>query len=799
MKKIYSLIVLSFLVFQTQSQTLTQIIRGKVVDKESKSPLFSVNVMIDDSLKPIGTTTDDQGNYVLRDIPIGKQKLKVSIIGYTTQIIPVVLTSGKQLIKDIELEESAVLMKEAQVTASVKGQVGNDMALISAKQFSVAETERYAGSRGDPARMASNFAGVQGSNDSRNDIVVRGNSPLGILWQVEGINIPNPNHFAVSGSQGGPVSIINNKVMGNSDFFTGAFPAEYGNSIAGVFDLKLRNGNNQKHEFSGQFGFLGTELMAEGPLSKKKGSSYLFVYRYSTVRLFDIMGISIGTSAVPKYQDVSFKLNFPIRKGSVSLWAIGGKSDIDILISNQKKPAVDLYGENDRDQYFNTDMGITGITLTKSLNEKTYIKTTFAASVENQKSTHNYILRHINAAGDYQVDSIYRILDYFFTQSKNSFSGFINHKFGAKGTLKAGVNADYYGFNMHDSIFNDVSVRWINRWNYTGGAALIQPYVQYKHKFTDQLVANVGLHAQYFSLNNTSSWIEPRASLKWQISKRQSLSAGYGKHSQIQPGYTYFYHKFKDTNGNDVLHNKNMGFSKSHHAVIGYDLFLTSNWHIKSEIYYQSLYEIPVEIKSSGFSMINQGSGFSRFFPDSLVNKGSGTNYGVELTIEKFFDNSFFFLITGSLYESKYKGSDGIERNTVYNGRYATNFLAGKEFKINAKNTFSIGTKITRAGGQRYGIVDTTASNLAREVIFLDSLRNQLQFKDYFRLDFKVNYVINTGKLTHEIAVDFVNILNTKNILNLTYAPVPGNPSAVPYQLNYQLGFLPIFYYRIDF
>lgn len=788
----------SFSLLYSQGR-ITQNIRGRVVDQESQSPLPGVSIVLGtDSSRSKGTITDENGLYRLEQVPIGKQTLLFSFMGYKAIQKTVVPNSSRELVVDIQMQEDAIMMNEVQVTATKRGETINEMAIVSARQFSVEETQRYAGSRGDPARMASNFAGVLGTDDSRNDIVVRGNSPLGIVWLVEGVNIPNPNHFSVSGSQGGPVSIINNKIMGNSDFFTAAFPAEYGNSVSGVFDLKLRNGDNQKHQATAQFGFLGTELTLEGPLSKKDGSSYLATYRYSTVSLFSLMGINIGTDAVPKYQDASFKLNFPIRKGNLSFWGIGGKSNIDILISNQKTPKVDLYGQNDRDQYFNTGMGVMGISLTKSVNDRGFIKTTFATSIEGQKASDDYIVRHLDNNGMYVLDSMYKILNFAFLQGKNTISFLYNQKIGARGVLKTGINADHYLFNFQDSVYNDHISRWINRFDYAGEALLFQPYVQYKYAINEKWTAIGGVHAQYFTLNKSSSWFEPRVNFKYEITRRQKLSFGYGKHSQLQPTYSYFYH-LNLPNGERVLHNRNMGFTMSNHYVIGYENDLGKGLQFKLETYYQNLYHVPVQLKSNSFSMINVGSGFSRFFPDSLKNTGTGTNYGLELTLQKAFDKSFFFMITGAIYDSKYKGSDGIERNTSYNGRYAVNFLASKEFKLNDKSTFSLGTKVTRAGGRRYGIVDTTASNYARDIIFLDSLYNQFQFKDYFRLDFKVNWVYNARKITHELAIDFVNVLNTKNILSLTYAPAVNGASGENFAKNYQLGFLPIFYYKVDF
>jgi len=226
-----------------------------------------------------------------------------------------------------------------------------------------------AGSRGEPARMASNFAGVQGADDSRNDIVIRGNSPSGLLWRVEGINIPNPNHFAIPGTSGGPVSIIRNDTLANSDFFTGAFPAEFGNGIAGVFDLKLRNGNNERHQRSLQFGFLGTEGLLEGPLSKKSGASYLITYRYANLWLFGKAGIDINTQAVPTYQDASFRFSFPLKSrngtpgGRLALWGFGGTSTVDILVSEQSVADRNIFGQNDRDQYYTSRRFVSGLTL----------------------------------------------------------------------------------------------------------------------------------------------------------------------------------------------------------------------------------------------------------------------------------------------------------------------------------------------------------------------------------------------------------------------------------------------------
>ena len=778
-----------------------QTIKGKVVDKESRFPLPGVTVMVTTVDPIIGAVTDLDGNYKLKNIPIGRHSVRVSYVGYSQQDRITVVTSGKEVILNVSIEESTEVLDAVQVVAGSDHKVNNEMALVSARVFSVEETERYAGSRGDPARMVSNFAGVGGADDSRNDIVIRGNSPLGVVYRVEGVDIPNPNHFAISGTSGGPTSMLNNKLMANSDFFTGAFPAEYGNSTSGIFDLKLRAGNNEKREWTAQFGVLGAELMAEGPFKKGKSASYLFMYRYSTLGMFQAAGIDVGTNALPQYQDLSFKMNFPFKKGgNLALWGIGGNSGIDILISDQKDTSeIDLYGQNDRDQYFSTGMAIGGLTYTKPLNEKTFVKTTLGGSYERQSTKHDLIYRHVNSSnGEFVQDSILsNYMGYQFNTSKFTSSTYLNKKFGKKDVLKIGYNADYYIADLSDSITENDTLPGVyrTRWNANQAFILIQSYVQWKHKFSDDFIFTVGLHNQSFSLSNSHSWAQPRAGLKWIVNDKNSLSLGIGRHSQTLPIYTYFY----QLEGNTEAHNKGMDYMKSNHLVLGYSRKIAKNISGKIETYYQDLSNIPVELNPSSFSLINQGSGFSRFFPDSLKNTGTGYNYGIEFTLEKYYSSNWHMLLTGAVYNSRYEGSDGIERNTSFNGGYAANILAGREFKLNEKTSLGLGAKVTVAGGKRYGTVNDSASTAQQEIIFIDEGFNELQFEDYFRADFKLSYKYNAKKVTHEFSLDIVNLLGTKNILNLTYAPVPGDPTANPIRKNYQLGFLPIFFYRLDF
>lgn len=793
MKSFFFLQILIFASLQNSAQ-IVQSVQGTVLDKESKLGIQNVSVRVFNKSIDMGIGSDTNGDFKIEKVPVGSYTIQFSAVGYKPYTISDLrVTSAKEVVQNAELEDATLNLKAVQI--SYKRKISNEMAVVSVKQFDVQETERYAGSRGDPARMASNFAGVQGADDSRNDIIIRGNSPQGVLWRLEGVDIPNPNHFNIPGTSGGPVSMLNNKMLSNSDFFTGAFPSDYGNSTAGVFDLQMRNGNKNKYEFTTQFGLLGTELGLEGPISKKKGSSFLVNYRYSTFKIFDAFNIKIGTNSIPAYQDGSFKINFPLsNRTKFSIWGLGGTSKIDLIVNDLKEPPKELYGENDRDQYFQTYMGCIGANLQHSLNTKSYAKISLAVSTANMNANHDKVFRDSN----YVVTSLKPILDYTYITQTVLLHALYNLKLNSRMVLKAGLINNTYFVNFNDSSrqYPPTLIQWQIRNSYRGYTNLSQAYAQLKYRLSEKMTMIGGLHGQWLSHNNSLA-LEPRFGLKYIANPFCNFSFGYGLHSQMQVLYQYFAQKPSPTI--QPLLNRNMGFTKSHHFVLGSDFNIGNNFAIRSELYYQYLYNIPIEVKKgSSFSAINQGGNFSRLFPDTLVNKGTGYNYGLELTLSKTFSDGYYFLLTGTVYDSKAKGNDGIYRNTDYNGRFIGNLLAGYNIVVRKNNSLILGGKVTYAGGQLYSPPDSAASVSTGDLVVIESQRNTLKFDNYFRADLKLGYRINRRRVTHEIAMDFVNIFNTKNVLNLTYSPDLAALGQYPFTKSYQLGFLPIFYYRLD-
>jgi hypothetical protein len=773
---------------------ITQTVRGTVVDEASLAPLPGVKIIVLDTTQRLGAITDVDGTFAVGNAPVGRLSLRVTFIGYEPKILTNLdLTSGKELVLNIQLSEKLMVTEEVIVTGRKKGEVSNDMATVSARTFSVEASQRYAGSVNDVSRMAQSFAGVQGNDDSRNDIIVRGNSPIGVLYRYEGVDIPNPNHFALLGTAGGPVSILNNNVLANSDFFTGAFPAEYGNAMAAVFDLKMRNGNTQKHEFLGQIGINGIEAMAEGPISKKRKSSYLISYRYSTLQLFSLLGVNFGTgTAVPDYQDINFKLNFQQKKGSTSVFGLGGLSNVEFE-GEKADGSSNLFSDPSENLFFNSRIGVIGIKNIYRINKKAYLKTTISTS-----ATRNNIQRDSLLPPDFSTQPSYRNIS---LEGKNNINTQLNYKFNARHLLRTGLVMDRLFFRLADSIYRTQQNEWNVLTDNEGSTYVIQPFTQWKYKISENLTLTTGIHFQYFTFNGSQS-LEPRGGLNYQLTKNHSIGLGYGKHSQVPPTRIYF-RQVEQPDGSSSNPNEDLGMTKANHFIFNYDYRVSGNIRLRTELYYQNLYNVPVDVESNAYSLLNFGANYSNAFPDSLVNGGTGTNYGVEITLEHFMNQGFYFLFTTSIYESTYTGSNGKEYGTAFNGNYTFNLLGGKEFffkrskkkgKKDRVKSLLVDARVTLNGGQRYTPVNEELSEQVGFPVFDQARTNELQYQDYFRADLRIAFKISTKKVTQEWAVDLRNLSNHQNLFTREYDVSSGS-----YVNAYQIGFLPIGQWRITF
>lgn len=773
--------------FESIAQFSKQVIKGIVTDQQTLIPIIGATLTVVNS-KPLNNgTSDDKGYFRISNLNPGRYDIKVTSIGYNDIIIPnVVVTAGKEVELDVQLKTAFHGLQEV-VISGKKIETLNQMTTVSGRSFSMEEVNRFSGGRSDPARLVASFAGVSAPDDYKNDIVIRGNSPTGVLWRLEGLNIPSPNHFSSLAATGAPVTLLNTNVLRNSDFFTSAYPAEYGNAVAGVFDMNMRNGNAEKREHSLQFGMLtGLEAVTEGPIKEGNNSSYLIAYRYAFTGLAKEIGIDLGTNALPKFQDISFKLNSGNTSlGNFNLFGMGGTSNIDLL--HDKIDATDIFADPNRDMYTKSRIGIIGLKHTIYLNNNAYWNTTIGASYSGNKTKDDIIK---------EIDEKHRVREANTSETRFSGNTFINYRISPRITLKAGAQIDVFNLNL---LLRDreLTPDWNYLWRENSTSSLLSSYLQSNIILSSRLTLNAGLRSQYLTLNKSNS-LEPRLGLKYKVNRNNSFSAGYGAHSQMQPFNIYSFRAIQADGSYDET-NKNLGFTNSQHFVLAYDLVPLDDWRIKVETYYQILGNVPVSRTPNSFSMLNEGGSYRETEVSNLLNDGEGKNYGVELTLEKFFSKGYYALFTGSLYKAKYKGSDNIERETVFSGNYVYNLLAGKEFKIGKRksNAFFMDMKLTHAGGRPYTPVDLEASRLlGKEVLKGDDYTNIYRYSDFFRLDFKLGITLNSKKKTisHSLYYDFQNITNNKNVFASQYNNVTKEVNT-----SYQMGLMPNFVYRVLF
>lgn len=752
------------------SQTLTQTVKGRVLELETNMPIFGVNITVINSDK--GGVTDEKGYFRIENMSVGRTTFLASSIGYEDVVVSEVLIgSAKEVDLEIYLMEAIGQLDEVLIVAKDKVKPYNEVAAVSARAFSVEETKRFPASISDPGRMAQSFAGVGNTDDETNEIVIRGNAPNQLLWRIEGVEVPEPNHFSEEGYSSGAVSMLSSNMLGNSDFFTGAFPAEYGNAISGVFDINLRNGNSEKTEASFQFGVLGTDFAIEGPFSKNSKASYLVNYRYSTLSLLDKM-IDISDGSTPTYQDLSFKIKVPIgEKTNLSIWGIGGWSE-----ENEDDQEYNGYINN---EFFESKTYMSGISLDHIFKKQSKLK--FGVSFSGNASDFVYNERNDDTEYNYKEidklknDAIRITADY-------------SKKFSSQSTLKVGgvVSLLSYDFLTVRNIQgeNNIDV------NENGNGTMFQLYAQEIYRFNSKLSGSIGLHGTYFSINEDTS-IEPRLGLEWKFLPKHTLSAGFGIHSRKMPLNQYFV-QIESPNGANVTPNTNLDLMRATHYVLGYDWRVIRNGHLKIEAYYQRQNNVAVS-KNPDFtdSYVN-----GYFIKDALSDTGVGRNYGIDFTFEKFFSNQYYFLMTTSVFDSKYEALDKNWYSSRFNTKFNFNLVGGKEFSVGKgkNNILGINGKVMYKGGNLGTPLDLEIYEETGNLELNQGLRNSVQFKDYFRVDVSFNYRLNRPKVAHIFSLDIQNATNRDNVYLERY-----NPETDQIETYYQLGLIPIINYKIEF
>lgn len=754
----------------------SQNIRGMVYDKQSNIPIEYATVAVLNSKVPIGVSTDSLGHFKIQNVPIGRYDIQVTLIGYNPIIIKEqLLSSSKELYLEIAMVENSKQLDEIVVTPQInKSQPLNNMALGSARMLSVEEASRYAGGFDDPARLATSFAGVT-SSVGNNGIVVRGNAPKFLQWRMEDVEIPNPNHFAeVTTFGGGGLSALSSFVLGNSDFMTGAFPAEYSNALSGVFDMNLRTGNNQKRENMVQLGLIGIDVASEGPLKKESNSSYIFNYRYSTLGL--LSSLLPEDAENTKYQDLSFKLNFPTKKvGVFSIWGVGL---IDRSGQNaETDPSKWEYMQDKEDQDVKQYMGAIGLNHKLRVWNNAALKTSLATTVSGLDMHTERMDANVKPIPQNLIKS---------TNWNFVFASSLNKKYSRIHTNKTGLRVTGLKYNLllkeatHQQAMNTIT-------DESGFSSLLSAYTNSSLQFSDKWTLNLGFNTQLFTLNDNYT-IEPRVALSWKFKPNQSLALSYGLHSRLEM-LNYYFTKSED----GELINKNMDFTKAHHIVLSYDLNIGNSYHVKIEPYFQQLYNVPI-ISDSTFSFINLQNDW--FITNKLSNKGKGVNYGIDITFERYMSEGYYYMLTTSLFDSRYKAGDNKWRNTRYNRNFVFNVLAGKEWMVgrSKQNMFNANIRLSYQGGDRYSPINLDASKKEEDAIYDENKAFSKQLSPAFLLHFNVSYKINKKNLSHEFAIKVLNATSYKDYQGhrynfKTYLVDPEREAVIIPNISYKIEF----------
>ena len=788
MKRTTIILALIFASFSIIAQELTQTVRGKVTDAGTNITLPGANIIITDTDPLMGGTSDYDGNYTIENVPVGRHNIKVSFIGYEDVYYnEIEVISGSQLVLNVALTEDIATLNEVEIIAKDEmGEAINSMVTVSAQQVTIESTSRIAAGINDPSRVVQSYAGVAVEDDENNELVVRGNSPRGMLWRMEGVEIPNPNHFSNGeGGSGGGVSALSTQVLDNSDFYTGAFAAEYGNAISSVFDLRLRNGNSQKREYSFQFGVMGIQASAEGPFSKKSEASYLINYRYATTSLLNQMGFTIGDEDIyPEWQDLSFNVNIPTKKlGRFNVWGLGGKSGSAgevIQDTSQWEYRGDHFSYEE-----NQTLGIIGLNNIYHLkNNKTYFKTVLSYSHTNNGQVEDSL--------DYNFSET-PVLDEDYIYNTMTASTLVNHKFNAKNYVRAGLiytnqqfKLDVQQLNFDDGIYE-------NPLNQDGRTSRAQAYIQWKYRINEKLDMNTGVHALYLALNNDYS-IEPRLGFSYKLNDKNRFNLAVGLHSKVEPISIYMAQQIRE-DGTYYLPNEDLKMTRAIHAVAGHTWNFASNFSLRSEVYYQYLFQVPVKIgdTTGTVSSLNFSSGFTN---EPFNNEGTGVNYGLELTLEKRFSRQYYLMFTTSLFESKYTMPGYSQRNTYFNSNYIFNFLGGKEFSVgkNKQNVISLNLRGMLRGGYRTIPINLNGSIAEGKDVRDYSRAFETSDPDYFRIDFGTSYRKNNPNWSWIISLDIQNLTNRSNIWGEYY-----DADREQVQQIYMTGLIPVLNFKVEF
>ncbi len=760
--------ILIFLIFGeasfAQNDKSSGVINGKITDKETQAPVNDAIIEV------IGlntkTSSDEKGNFEFKNIPYGTYQLKISSLGYETLVkTDIVVLSSRPAAVTVELMVSNITTEEIDVEGKYFQKSTDES--TSNYNLDFEEIRRAPGAVEDISRMVQILPGISPANDQRNDLIVRGGSPAENLTMIDGIEIPNINHYPTQGSTSGPIGMINVKFINSVDFSTGGFSARYGDKLSSVMHLSFREGYRKKFLSDINLSTAGFGGVFEGPLFTTKGS-FMFSVRKSYLNL--IRG-AIRLAAVPDYWDFNLKTVYDFNPNTkLTFVGVGGLDKISFEGESSEISDDNPYGKAKGDQKQFT----AGFNL-KTLFKKGYVQTVLA----NSTAYTNIENRDLN------TDAMKFYYDSF--ESDYNAKSEVFYQINSANNIIFGGGARYIKFN-YDNFFNadttsfgyvipEINVSRKDKF-YKASA-----FTQYTLKLlTGRLIMNAGLRYDYFSGINDKNAVSPRLGISYSILPTTTISASTGIYYQA-PEYIWLMSDER---------NKNLKFISANHYIAGIEHLFSADLRFSVEGYYKDYKNYPVSLLVPTYVLISGGTenGPNLIFGEA-VSAGYGYSRGIDVSLHKKLTGSGFYgMLNYSLAESKITALEGGERPGSFDYRHNITVIAGYQLA----NDWLVGLKFRYTTGRPYTPIDAEASTIAGREVSDFANFNSSRYRDYNRLDLRVDKKWNFKKLSIVSYIELQNVFNTENVYQYFWNEYKNQQSTI-----YQWAFLPVGGFSIQF
>lgn len=725
------------LIINGNSQSESGEIKGRVLEANNKLPIPFANVLIVGT--NIGASTDIQGNFVIKNVPVGIYQLRASVIGYTPQIKnDVMVKPGKVTTVDFELSQQVIEIENVVVKADYFDK--NFLEPVSVRKFSQEEIRRSPGGFEDVVRSLSVLPGIAQADAGRNDLVVRGGAPSENLYVVDGFEIPNINHFGTQGSTGGPISFINLDFVKDVSFSTGGFPVLYGDKLSSTLTINLREGDNQNFGGKGTLSATLFGLDLEGPIVGNN-SSFIFSARRSYL---DFIFKAAGFSFVPEYYDIFSKFDYQIdNKNSIGFLFINAIDNVKFF--------------NDSPEKRNNNARILGSDQLQYIAGLKY-RRVFRDGFMNLR-----LYRNFTDYNTRQSDSLLNpIFKNISREEENNIQLDVVHKFLQNLEMNFGASAKFIEFDADIlfptfvTSFGDVlpTLNFKKSSNYFKGAS----YINFNYRPFEKFVSNFGVRFDYFNAIMKKSYLSPRLSLSYFLTDNFTLNFSTGIYKQF-PSLIWLA---------AYEQNKNLKAIDVKQYIIGFDYLIREDTQIKLEGFLKNYSDYPTSLIRPYLVLANTGAGFSgsddnfsSFGLDPLVSAGSGFARGVELSVQKKISNIPLYGIFSLTYsKSDFKALDGITRSSNYDQNWLINLSGGYRFNM----YWEVSTRFRFASGRPYTPFDDNGKQNISDL-------NSRRLKSIHSLDVRVDRRWIFKNWTLITYLDIQNIYNRRNLSGIRWDP----------------------------